>query len=72
MYAGATLGPMNPIALVEATAAARSAVLGALATDLVVPGRRAGTAAASNGKWRTGRSNPPAAKGWSSAALGGR
>ena len=28
---------MNPIALIEATAAGRSAVLGALATDPVVP-----------------------------------
>lgn len=40
----AILGPMNPIALVETTAAARTAVLGALATDPVVrtrTGRRA-------------------------------
>jgi hypothetical protein len=35
---------MNPIALIEATATARSAMLGALATDPVVPGRKAGTA----------------------------
>jgi len=31
---------MNPIALIEVTAASRSGVLGALATDPVVPGRR--------------------------------
>ena len=34
-------GPMNPIALIEATAAARSAVLGALATDPVGPSGQA-------------------------------
>jgi hypothetical protein len=39
MDARATLGSMNPIALIEATAASRSAVLGALATDPVVPSR---------------------------------
>ena len=33
----ATLGSMNPIALIEATAASRSAVQGALATDPVAP-----------------------------------
>ena len=33
---------MNPIALIEATAAARSAVLGALATHPVVTSRTAG------------------------------
>jgi hypothetical protein len=32
----ATLGFMNPIALIEVTGAARSAALGALATDPVV------------------------------------
>jgi hypothetical protein len=42
--AGSDTGSMNPIALIEATAAARSAVSGALATDPVVPGGRAGPA----------------------------
>jgi hypothetical protein len=37
MKMGATLAYMNPIALIEATAAARNVVLGALATDPVVP-----------------------------------
>jgi hypothetical protein len=35
MTTRATLGFMNPIALIEATAAGRCAVLGALATDPV-------------------------------------
>jgi len=35
-------GLMNPIALMETTAAARSGVLGALATDPVTPRRTAG------------------------------
>jgi hypothetical protein len=43
---------MNPIALIEATAASRSAVLGALATDPAVPSRAAATAA-SRAKWRS-------------------
>ena len=41
----ATLGSMNPIALIEATAASRSAVQGALATDPVAPSPTASTAA---------------------------
>jgi hypothetical protein len=41
----ATLGYMNPIALIEAPAGARRAVLGALATDPVVPSRTAATPA---------------------------
>jgi hypothetical protein len=36
---------MNPIALIEATAASRSAVQGALATDPVAPSPTAATAA---------------------------
>jgi hypothetical protein len=35
------LGSMNPIAFIEATAAARSAALGALATDPIDPDRTA-------------------------------
>src|ERR671925_27012 len=43
MKARAKLGSMNPIALIEVTAAARSGMLGALATDPVPPSRTAGT-----------------------------
>ena len=45
MKTRATLGSMNPIALIEATAAARGAALGALATDPVAPGRTPATPA---------------------------
>ena len=55
METGAKVAYMNPIALIEATAAARSAVLGALATHPVVPSRTAGTAA-SRPKWRSASS----------------
>jgi hypothetical protein len=55
MEAGPTLGSMNPIALIETTAAARSAVLGALATDPVVPSPTAGSAA-SRPTWRSASS----------------
>jgi hypothetical protein len=53
MEASATLGAMNPIALIEATASARSAVLGALATDPVVASRTADTAARLSTSCRT-------------------
>ena len=43
---------MNPIALIEANAAARRAMQGALATDPVAPSRTAGTPA-SRPKWRS-------------------
>jgi hypothetical protein len=48
---------MNPIALIEAPAAARNAVLGALATDPVVPSGTAGTAV-SRPMWRSASSVP--------------
>jgi hypothetical protein len=41
---------MNPIAFIEGTGAARSGVLGALATDRVVPKRITGTPASPH-KW---------------------
>jgi hypothetical protein len=41
MQPRATLGSMNPITLIEASAASRTAVRGALATDPVVPGSQA-------------------------------
>jgi hypothetical protein len=47
---------MNPIALIEVTAVARSAVLGALATDPVV--RTTGTAA-TRPKWRSASRGVP-------------
>jgi hypothetical protein len=53
---------MNPIALIETSAAARRAVLGALATDPVVPSRTAGTAA-SRTKWRSASSMLAAIQG---------
>jgi hypothetical protein len=52
METRATLGSMNPIALIEATAASRSAVQGALATDPVAPSPTA-AAAASHRKRRS-------------------
>jgi hypothetical protein len=45
----------NPIALIEATASSRSAVVGALATDPVVPSRTADTTLA-RPKWRSASS----------------
>jgi hypothetical protein len=41
MKTRATLGTMNPIALIEATAASRGAMQGALATDPVAPSPQA-------------------------------
>ena len=55
MVTRATLASMNPIALIEVTAAARRTLRGALPTDPVVPNRTTGTAAPRR-NWRSASS----------------